>query len=105
LAITIPIPATRVRLAIFEPITSPKESDVVPERPELIATNNSGRLVDSAIKINAATNSLICKIEATRESDLTIKCPLRTSTANDSINSSTYNNNIYSVTPTPMGNF
>ena len=55
------IPITKVKSAMFDPITLPNDNAGFPLIAELIPTNSSGIEVEKAIIINATTNSLNLK--------------------------------------------
>ena len=74
------IPITKVKSAMFDPITLPKDNVGFPLIAELMPTNNSGMEVEKAIIINATTNSLNLKYEAILTINLTKKPPLTTKT-------------------------
>ena len=70
---------------MLAPITFPKLNEGAPEMAEEIPTNNSGKEVATAIIINAAENSLICKNLAIFVNDFTRSTPLTIKTAHDRV--------------------
>lgn len=79
------IPIIRVKTAIFEPITVPRIKAGFFINAAEMPTNSSGTDVANAIKINAATNSLIFRKEAILERLFIKNEPLTIKTTHETV--------------------